>query len=405
MKGEIISQELKLLFKALQYVIGNKNTYEHLTNQSKIKWKKIAYLSDFHNFNPILFHYFEANTRQTPIANRLKEYTRELSIHNLFSSKEFVSVSNLLKNNNIDYLPYKGHLFLEKLYKSKQLRSIGDLDILVLTQKTSETLKILIDDGYNFCDLSTEIKFEKNALFDTLLKIPNTNEISLTKKINGKNHFIDFHWGFHYSFLPYKVNLELLFEHKSTVIINGHECVAPSDFSNFIMLIIHHGGRECWTNLKYIADLMAFMVNFEDKMDWKKIILELENMKLKRPALVGLFLLQEYFEYKIPKVLSVVFEKEKINKNLTLPIVDYWENCYDILTLKGRLKYERILWSIQDEGFSLPKYFYEMYKMYSYPNPIESKRLFTFPEKWYFFNAISKLITYIYKRGFGKIKR
>jgi hypothetical protein len=90
---------------------------------------------------------------------------------------------------------------------------------------------------------------------------------------------------------------------------------------------------------------------------------------------------------------------------LTGPIIDYWENCYDILSLNGRLKYERILWSIQDEGFSRWTYIKEMFKMYTIPNPIESKRLVTFPVNYYVLNGISKVITYLWKRGLGKIIR
>ena len=400
----VISKELGLLIKALNLVFNKKKTELTFKKDLKIDWQKAIYLAEFHNFKPILYHFLNENKIDGTKFKELQKYSLELAVNNLFSSAEFVHISKLLNGKNQNYLPYKGHLFLEKLFSGKQLRAIGDLDLLVLPQNAKETLRILVEYGYNFHDAKTGV-FTNEQLIEIVPVTFGMNETTLVKNLNGKNLFIDFHWGFHYSFLPYQIDLEALFENKSTVNINGIECTSPSDFANFIMLTIHHAGRECWISLKYIADLMGFMENLGDQIDWKEMLFELEKMKLKRPALVGFFLLQEYFDYELPEIIKQSFDKNDINLKLTEPIIDYWENCYDILSLKGRLKYERILWSIQDEGFSRWKYLKEMFKMYSIPNPIESPRLVTFPEKYYFLNAASKVVTYLYKRGFGKVIR
>lgn len=405
MKNKIISTELEVLFEGLKNVYRLKIVNKNKANYLNLDWHRLSYMADFHNFKSILFQLFLNRNQVSPINQSLHNYCREIAVNNLFSSSEFVNISKLLDGKKIDYLPYKGHLFLKILFGGRQLRAIGDLDILVMPRNAKKALEIIINDGYNFHDLKAENNLTNTEIIEI---VPNTfgmNETTMVKKVNGKNHFIDFHWGFHYSFLPYQIDLEILFENKSTVIVNGVDCVAPSNYANFIMLTIHHGGRECYTSLKYIADLMGFMENLAEKIDWKEMLVELEKMKLKRPALVGFFLLQENFDYELPEIIKSQFSPNKINTKLTEPIIDYWENCYDILSLKGRLKYERILWSIQDEGFSLWKYFYEMYKMYSYPNPIESPRLITFPNNWHFLNFMSKLVTYVYKRGFGKVIR
>lgn len=404
MKNTKILRELDLLFGGLENLFRPINAEYDTEKAQQINWDIVLQLADYHNFKPILFQFLNEKKINSPITVALKNYSRDSAVNNLFSSTEFVNISNLLNGKKIDYLPYKGHLFLEKLFNGKQLRAIGDLDILVLPENAKKTLEVLVENGYNFHD-AKEGNFTNDQLIEIVSKTFGMNETTLIKNVNGKYIYIDFHWGFHYSFLPYLIDLEVLFEEKSTVKINDFECISPSDFSNFIMLTIHHAGRECWTSLKYMADLMGFMENLGNKIDWPKMLVELEKMKLKRPALVGFFLLQEYFHYDLPEIIKQSFGKNKIDIKLTEPIIDYWENCYDILSLKGRLKYERILLSIQDEGFSLWKYFYEMYKMYSYPNPLESPRLVTFPPNYYFLNAISKVITYLYKRGFGKVIR
>jgi hypothetical protein len=399
------SEELALLINCLNSVFRSRNDISIINVNYEFSWERVSYLSEYHNFKPILHYGVMCGLLPDNFSKDLQEYSRSMVTSNLFSSTEFVRISKLLGKNKIKFFPYKGFVFLQNFYKGKQIRAIGDLDIVVAQENVAKALEILNKDGYVFRNQKSKIKYTNSALIELLPQIIGMNETTLEKTINGKRHFIDFHWGFHYSFLPYQIKIDMFFENLTKITINGVECDAPSDTTNFLLMVIHHGGRECWTNLKCMADLMGCMENFGDKIDWERILVELEEMKLKRPALAGFFLLQEYFDYELPEIIRKSFEINSITIKLTVPIIEYWENGYNILSFKGRLKYEKLFISLQDEGFSALKYFYGMYKMYSYPNPIESPRLITFPKNWYFFNATSKIVTYIYKRGFGKIIR
>ncbi len=401
-----ISTELQFLIESCKVSLMHfpSENYTCFIENSVIDWQKIIEIAEYHGVNPILFDAIQNNKIAIPIFENLIAHFRNNTVSNLISSHEFVRVAKLLEENLIDFLPYKGHLFLAKLYLGKQIREIGDIDVLVSSKDSKKALKILIEDGYGFHDVDTELNISSQKLIEIIPETFGMNETTLSKTINGKRSFVDFHWGFHYSFLPYKINLKALFDVKDTVEVNKVQCVSPSDQTIFIMLIIHHGGRDTWMKLKYLADLIAFMETKGDKINWEEMILKMEEMKLKRPMLVGFFLLQNYFAYDLPSVIQEQFEKENITVKLTEPIVGYWENCYNILSVKGRLKYEIILLSIQDKGFSRIKYFKELFKMYTIPNQIETKRLITFPDNYYFLNGISKVVTYLYKRSFRVIR-
>lgn len=364
-------------------------------------WAQLTNLASKHGIVPLYGNYTRQNFPESTFSHNINLALRTISLTNLATSVDFVQMNKLLIENNINFINYKGHLFLNKYYSSIQSREVGDLDIIVAPQDVKKALKLLLNFGYKFDGLNNNSDY----LIEIIPSIFGMNEITLVKYKKNDSIYIDFHWGFHYSFLPYKINLELFFQNTTFFIVNGQKCITPSEESNFIMLLIHHGGRDVWYKLKYLADLMAFMETSGEQIDWQKMIAIVSKMQLKRPMLMGFFLLKTYFNYPIPKVIEDEFNTENITYNLTLPIVEYWENCYNILTLKGRLKYERILISIQDKGFSKRKYVKEIVKMYSRPNTIESKRLITFPEKYYLLNASSKIITYLYKRGFGRIIR
>ncbi len=399
--------ELEFLIEATNQSLLDRPKKEsiELNYLNIINWEKATDLAEKHGLLPMVFNFTSQLKIESKIVKRFEKNARENTINNLFTSKAYNYTIDLFIKNQIEVLPCKGHLFLSELYNGKQLREIADLDILVKPEDASKALGILTADNYIFYDVNKETKLTTDELINLIPNVIGMNETTLLKNINGNNAFIDFHWGFHYGFLPYKIDLNWLFENKRTIFINNFPSPCPSNEAMFTMLIIHHAGTDIWMKLKYMADLLAFMETKGKEINWPKMLEKLAEMNLKRPSLVGFFLLKHYFDYQIPKEIESEFDAEKINHKLILPIIDYWENCYNILSLKGRLKYEKILWSIQDVGFSRWKYFKEMFKMYLIPNPIESKRLVTFPDNYYFLNGLSKVVTYLYKRGFGKVIR
>jgi hypothetical protein len=39
----------------------------------------------------------------------------------------------------------------------------------------------------------------------------------------------------------------------------------------FLILLVHHGGKEQWRKLKYMADLGAYMFRYGHETDWEKV--------------------------------------------------------------------------------------------------------------------------------------
>ena len=68
---------------------------------------------------------------------------------------------------------------------------------------------------------------------------------------------IDFHWGIN-EVPQYNFKLENIFENAQLAHFLKSEFLFPDTESIFKMLINHHGARECWVKLKYLADMMMF---------------------------------------------------------------------------------------------------------------------------------------------------
>jgi hypothetical protein len=388
----VIHQFLELLKKQLSAEPSKNLNFDALYSQ-------FGEFIDNHALHPIFIEGCE--NEQNTSNSAFLDIKKQVGLSNLMTKVEAKRVLTLLNSKGIDVLPYKGHVFISILYNQKPLRLTSDLDLLFDSTTRAQGMAALLEDGY---EISGDNILKDNN-FQTIFNAIGMNEIPLQKPFHNQYHTIDFHWDFAFNFLPYNLPFSNFFEGRKSFEIDGQQYLGPSDQAILYMIAIHHGGRDAWTSLKLVVDVHAYMAKFGTSINWESCFEKLAEMKLLRATLTGLFLAHKYLDTKVPKVVLEAFEKHAINETLTKPILNYWQNGYNILSAKGRFNYEKILISIQDPGFSVWKYYYKMFQTYGIPNPIETPRLITFPQNWYTMNALSKLVTYLYKRAFGKIIR
>jgi hypothetical protein len=116
----------------------------------------------------------------------------------------------------------------------------------------------------------------------------------------------------------------------------------------------------------------------------------------------GFYLIKYVFNYPLPAMIEAEiqgFRPVKLNK-----IVSFWEDSKFWNTMLPWWRYQQILHYSQDEGYTLFGYIIKLYRMNSIPNPLENKRLYTFPTKWMVFNFLSKVATYGIRKIAGLVR-
>ncbi len=325
------------------------------------------------------------------------------SINYLYLLGFFEKIICDLQNLQLDFLPFKGIALANSIYKTPEARQTGDLDLLFKKKNAVLGLNFFISEGFQI--LRNNGILTQGESFEDIINAKGMNEVTLIKKVNGQEIVIDFHWGLFLDYLPYSFDYNSIFTNTRKLKIRAKDYSYLSIENELLTLLIHHGGKDIWLKNKLLTDLEMFLAKNSDIFNWADLLNKLHNIKILRISLFGFFILQKQKNVSIPPEVSQAIGNETEFCQIEKFYNAYKTNNENILTLAGRLKYERLFISLQDEGFSPWKYFYGIYKMYSYPNPIESPRLITFPENWHFMNALSKLVTYLYKRGFGKVIR
>lgn len=382
------SLELQTLVEAIKLVLlkSSEKRFSELIHSSSIDWNKLQKMLEYHRIRPVFYEACRMVGFENDWVSKAEHFTKRQVMINLATGLELSRILSIFQEEKIEMLPYKGILFLEKLYQNKPLRESGDVDVLVKPENALNSLKILLKDGYRISRKFTEIKDVDD---DTLLEIIERSpwkELGLDKTLtSGINVHIDFHWGFNETFHQYHTPMEELFAKSSIEFFQRKQVLIPSTEIIFKMMLNHHGGRGCWLRLKDLCDLVAFRTQFSE-VSPKTLQLFATEMKMQRVFSLG------------TQIYSVLFSETPLSKvenlNLIRKIIDFWETSEHYDSTLPKLKYKNIYRLMQDKPISWFTLINRHVKYYAVPNKTERKRLIVFPDKFIYLNAFSKLLTY-----------
>ncbi|MCP9765694.1 nucleotidyltransferase family protein [Lacihabitans soyangensis] len=389
----MLTRELRILIESIKVVLLDSSVgpLKELLEESRVNWKRLEKMVVYHQIRPILNEAFNRIDFKSPISKELREFTLEQTVKNLAEVSELNFLLELLWKNDIPVLPYKGLLFLEKIYLNKQLRESGDIDIIVQPKNALRALRLLLKYGYTF---KFDMEVTDEAL-SSMISRSQWREVSLVKKIPiGLNITLDFHWAINETFHSYDLNLEDFFRNTIKSDFLGQPAIVPNFDYLFLMLLNHNGGRGTWLRLKDLCDLIEIKKQFT---------------KTKMPALAYQARMNSVYRTAM-ELLNVCFHRQNFKKlNVaTVLIIKFWEKSEHVHLFIPKLKMYRIYRLVQDIRPTWFRYLNTFLKYYSVPNKGEKKRIVVFPDNYTVLNSLSKLVSYSLFRinvFFGKLFR
>ena len=385
-----LSLELQILIESIRVVLLNKSkeTLTDLIKKTSVDWNKLNKMTIYHRIRPVVYEAFRQVNFNNNFTENLGLFAKRQSIKNLVDSQEVLYILKFLNQHNIPALPYKGQVFLECLYQNKSLRESCDIDIIVQPQNAIKALKLLLADGY-------QLSVGGEPTDDLLERMYHFygREVGLDKKTMGsKNVHIDFHWGINESFHEYPIGVDDFFGEAQQSDFHKTQLLLPSTNGIFKMLLNHHGGRGCWLKLKDICDFIAFR-NVYSQFSTEKMLEIAQKMEMVNTLKQGINLSDTFFSDTLIKEVSESQKKAKA-------IFAFWDKAehYIYDNLRARLAYEKIYRSLQDKNWSWYKSIRSNINLLSIPNPMESKRLMVFPDRFIFLNLFVKLLSGILRR-------
>ncbi len=83
------------------------------------------------------------------VMKALKSYRHRILMHNLHLYRELEQIGLLFDQEGIDFIPLKGMMLAEVVYKNPGLRQISDMDLLVRVEKIEDCKNLLVRSGWD----------------------------------------------------------------------------------------------------------------------------------------------------------------------------------------------------------------------------------------------------------------
>ncbi len=241
------------------------------------------------------------------VLSRLKALYFQNSTRNTYLGACLIKILNLLNQNHIEAIPFKGPVQAEMIYHDIGARVFSDLDILVQREDAVQARDLLLSHG-----------------FKTSVPIPASQTSRYLEKENffqladhEKGIHIDLHWEItgRYNLLPIHYPLSDQAFHCAALL--GRE-IRTLNYEELLIYLCIHGTSHCWEKLELVYSVAKILTSGRVSR-WEDILQKATALKCRRMVLLGLFLAEYFFDAGLPEVIQSAIQKEKKIK----PLADY----------------------------------------------------------------------------------
>jgi len=293
-----LSPELELLLLcARRQMSGEHAEYAlELLNQD-LNWRLLLEKARAHRLTPLLYWHCRQSLNfcfPADVAAQFESQFRANVARSLLLVQDLFRAEELLRQNGIPAVPFKGPALAESLYGSAALRESVDLDILIRRRDLPEALRSLVAAGYR--DGKQLTAAQQRAYIDTQYEYP---------LLSPSGTLLELQWRIVPRYFSLSLVEDQYWSRVQLLNVDGREMNALSREDLLLFLCIH-GGKHRWEKLIWLADV-AELVASTPRLDWDRLLTEAQSAGAVRMLLLGLTLAHKLLAMEIPwKLMGVL---------------------------------------------------------------------------------------------------
>lgn len=281
-----------------------------------VDWDYLALLARRHSIIPLLYRQLERHAADlVPAADlaKLKLHYQENSARNTILTAELCHLINLLGDNGIDAIPYKGPALALFAYGNVALRRFVDLDVIVKKSDVPRARDLLLAEGY------APTKPLTAAQQDLLLRTQHNIQFAR----DNRRLLLELHWEVAPHLFASSVQETELWQNLITIDLNGTPMKTLSAADLLFSLCVH-GSRHLWERLGWICDVAELIRRHE--LNWSALLRRASETDSERMFLLGLHLAQKLLQAELP---AEVRERCAADTRLELLANDVLEHLFN----------------------------------------------------------------------------
>ena len=340
--------------------------------QSGLDWDLVLQLAQKHMVLPLLYRTLQEtvpNAVPSDIQKQLRSGFHANVRNSLLYTHRLLDLLQLFEDRNIPVVPFKGPVAAASTYGSINIRTFGDLDLLVHLRDAPRAESLLQDQGFaGWKDLPpiSELDFDRPPSWSQALTHPFDKAKTYVQSYGSHEPLsVEVHWELVPPYFRHPLNPERFWERLRTVSLQG-ETVKTFSVEDTFFYFCLHGTIHRWNRLRLVCDV-AELLRRHSEMDWGQVLDDAVRMQSERIVLLSLNLAYQLLEAPVPAHLQermqdddkVSFLTHQVTRRLfnrqdTLSRI--WDACIYNLRIRDRL-YDGIGLCFCQTRAALPAYF------------------------------------------------
>ena len=311
MNFEFITPDFNLLLQSVRLddAVAAAREAEKIISGNEIDWEDLYKGADQHCVKPQLSQLI-GQSSSVKIPSDFRERLNDAHRQNIFSQlsyvDDFFKVRNFLEDAGIQIIPFKGFWMAHEAYGNMADRESLDVDVFVSLKDLESIKELMLENGYK-----EESSFTKLTIEEIKRGFQEYN-FDWIEGDTSRFH-IEFHWGI----CPPGYGMGIRLEDLGSKIIherfNGQEISVFNPDAHLLLVLMHHGGKDRFIQLKQVSDIAHILKKCED-IDWKWVISEAKRFDAELIVYVGANLAATLTGVKIPVQIRDKTESKKIDR-------------------------------------------------------------------------------------------
>lgn len=262
-------------------------------------WSGLLDSAFFHRVEPQALAFLEKLPGElvpSPVRYKLKDTVQDNLIRQLRYVSEFFRVSGWLTDEGIDVIPFKGFWLGESAYGDIGSRVSSDMDLFIDLRNLEAVKRIMTAKGYEGHDAL-------DGLADDHVR-KEMAEYNFGRYVDGvRMVHVEFHWRSAMTFYGMDISLDDLRPQVIPGMLKGVEISVFSPAANLLLAVMHHGGKECYWQLRQVLDI-AYILRKSPDIDSAWLFRQAERFHITTLLLLGVRLAHELTGVKVPEAFA-----------------------------------------------------------------------------------------------------
>ena len=305
------SPEFRMLLQACRLCGGAEQADDacEITEREKPCWDDLFARATFHRIEPQFLSFLERTepglVPETEIV-RFREAAHDNLVRQLSYISEFFRVSEWLSSAGVEVIPFKGFWLGESAYGDIGARVSSDIDLFIDLGDLDRVREIMTLKGY-------EGHYGLDRLTDEYIR-REMAEYNFGRYDEGvRVVHIEFHWRSAMTFYGMDISLNDLSSQLIKGSLQGHEVSVFSPAANLLLAVMHHGGKECYWQLRQVLDI-AHLIRMNPDLDTPWLFRQAERFHVTTLLLLGVRLAHELTGVEVPKPFDRCMSDKRLGR-------------------------------------------------------------------------------------------